>query len=59
MTFTAIFALFAFVILCIVFGAGYAGKGLKYALWATGITFGALLLLFVATLYAITAMMPN
>ena len=59
MSFTAIFAVLAALGLIIIFGLTYKMKGLKTAVIAAGIASIVLVVLFVATIYAIASVMPN
>ena len=59
MSFTAIFAVLAVLGLIIIFGLTYKMKGLKTAVIAAGIASIVLVVLFVATIYAIASVMPN
>ena len=59
MSFTAIFAVLAVLGLIIILGLTYKMKGLRIAVIATGIAAIVLVVLFVATIYAITSVMPN
>ena len=59
MSFTAIFAVLAVLGLIIIFGLTYKMKGLKTALIAAGTASIVLVVLFVATIYAIASVMPN
>ena len=59
MSFTALFAVLAVLGLIIILGLTYKMKGLKTAVIATGIASIVLVVLFVATIYAIASVMPN
>ena len=59
MSFTAIFAVLAVLGLILILGLTYKMKGLKIAVIATGIASIVLVVLFVATIYAIASVMPN
>lgn len=59
MSLTAIFAVLAVLGLIIIFGLTYKMKGLKTAVIAAGIAYIVLVVLFVATIYAIASVMPN
>jgi hypothetical protein len=59
MSFTVLFAVFALLVLIIIFGLTYKMKGVKTALITTGIAFVILAILFVATIYIIVSVMPN
>ncbi len=59
MSFTAIFAVLAVLGLVIIFGLTNKKKGLKAAVIASGIVSIVLVVLFVATIYAIASVMPN
>ena len=57
MPFTAIFILFALLVLAIVFGIFYKAKGLKAAFVSSGIAFFLLVILFLATMNVILSAM--
>ena len=59
MSFTAIFAVLAVLGLIIILGLTYKMRGLKTAVIATSIASIVLVVLFVATIYAIASVMPN
>jgi hypothetical protein len=53
MTFTSLFAMFALLMLVVIFGITYKVKGLKAAFIATGMTFVISSFFYVAAIYAI------
>ena len=59
MAFTILYAVLTLLVLIVVFGFTYKIKGLKTAFLATGIAFVLFAVLLVATIYAITIVMPN
>ena len=59
MAFTILYAVLTLFVLIVVFGFTYKIKGLKTAFLATGIAFVLFAVLLVATIYAITIVMPN
>jgi hypothetical protein len=57
MPFTAIFILFALLVLAMVFGIFYKAKGLKAAFVTSGIAFFLLVILFLVTMNVILSAM--
>jgi hypothetical protein len=59
MSFTILFAIFALVVLIVVFGVAYKIKGWKAALIVTSIAFIVIATLFTGLIYVIVNSMPN
>ena len=59
MSFTVLFAVFALLVLIIIFGLTYKIKGLKTAFITTGTAFLLSAILLVVAIYVIVSAMPN